>query len=359
MSTNRPSYGDAIQVVLMLRMLERRTSGEMPVNLVAERLEVHRRTIIRYVKAISQVIMNDHGEPLIDLIRRDGETWVVMNRNPAPVASNVFQYAAIHAATSHLAAVGDPVLGDSARFVLGRLEDQIDVRFLERVKNGFYYVPFGPKSYDENEDVLDTVTQAVLRSRPVDIAYLSPGNDEPKTRRIEPYTLVMYRDGLYVLAKVGDRLSLFAIDRIRDATLDRTTQFEVPDTFSPAQFFGKRLGIWQANQRPIEVQLAFAKGAARKAEERRWPGFRGWRTLDDGRRVLYLRIPITPEVITWIRTWGPEAEVLAPEDLRQDIANELQRAAALYSQPALVIPEQPAEEADADADADEDEDEDD
>jgi predicted DNA-binding transcriptional regulator YafY len=350
MSTNRPSYGDAIQVVLMLRMLERRTSGEMPVNLVAERLEVHRRTVIRYVKALCQVIMNDHGEPLVDLVRREGETWVVLNRNPAPVSSNVFQYAAIHAATSHLAAVGDPVLGDSARFVLGRLEDQMDVRFLERVKNGFYYVPFGPKNYDANEDVLDTITQAVLRCRPVDIEYQSSGSPEPKRRRIEPYTVVMYRDGLYVLAKTGDRMSLFAIDRIRDADLDRNAQFEVPEGFNPAQHFGKRLGIWQTTQRPVDVQIAFAKTAARSAEERRWPGFRGWRDLDDGRRVLYLRIPITPEVVTWVRTWGSEAEVIAPDDLRQAVCDDLQRAAALYSQPAPAIPSEPAIEAEVDED---------
>lgn len=344
MSTNRPSYGDAIQVVLMLRMLERRTSGEMPVNLVAERLEVHRRTIIRYVKAISQVIMNDHGEPLIDLLRRDGETWVILNRNPAPVSSNVFQYAAIHAATSHLAAVGDPVLGDSARFVLGRLEDQMDVRFLDRVKNGFYYVPFGPKNYDANEDVLDTITQAVLRCRPVDIEYQSSGSAEPKMRRIEPYTVVMYRDGLYVLAKANDRMSLFAIDRIRDATLDRETLFEIPEGFSPSQFFGKRLGIWQTTQRPVDVQIAFAPSAARVAQERRWPGFRGWRDLEDGRRVLYLRIPLTPEVATWVRTWGAEAEALAPDELRSAVAEDLKRASSQYDRPAAAIPDHPAVE---------------
>lgn len=335
MSTNRPSYGDAIQVVLMLRMLERRTSGEMPVNLIAERLEVHRRTVIRYVKALRVVINNDHGEPLVDLVRRDGETWVVLNRNPPPVASNVFQYAAVHAATSHLSAVGDPVLGDSARFVLERLEGSLDEDILERVKHGFFYVPFGPKNYDSNEEVLDTLTQAVLRRRPVDIVYCSPGK-EAKKHRIEPFTLVMYRDGLYVFARRSgtEKKSLFAIDRIQGADLDRKVQFEIPDSFNPARYFGKRLGIWQATKRPSDIEIAFSPNAARAASERRWPGFRGWRDLDDGRKVLHLRIPITPEVATWVRTWGADAEVLNPASLRETIIEGLKASMERYAQPA-------------------------
>ena len=36
------------------------------------------------------------------------------------------------------------------------------------------------------------------------------------------------------------------------------------------------------------------------------------------------------EIKSWIREWGPECEVLAPEELRREIAAEMKAAGALY-----------------------------
>jgi len=36
------------------------------------------------------------------------------------------------------------------------------------------------------------------------------------------------------------------------------------------------------------------------------------------------------EMKLWIRGWGPDCEVLAPEWLREEIAEEMRRAAGVY-----------------------------
>jgi hypothetical protein len=47
--------------------------------------------------------------------------------------------------------------------------------------------------------------------------------------------------------------------------------------------------------------------------------------------VLELEIPVTPEVLTWVLTWGAEAEVLEPAGFREGVAAVLRGAAGRYT----------------------------
>ena len=78
------------------------------------------------------------------------------------------------------------------------------------------------------------------------------------------------------------------------------------------------------------MEIAFDIGAARKVEERSWPGFQGIRELGDGRKVLQLRVAVTPEIVRWVLTWGASAEVFRPEDLRRRVGEILRAAAERY-----------------------------
>jgi predicted DNA-binding transcriptional regulator YafY len=53
--------------------------------------------------------------------------------------------------------------------------------------------------------------------------------------------------------------------------------------------------------------------------------------LLDGGCVLRITVGSTQEMKPWIRQWGPDCEVLAPEALRQEIADEMRRAGARYT----------------------------
>ncbi len=46
--------------------------------------------------------------------------------------------------------------------------------------------------------------------------------------------------------------------------------------------------------------------------------------------VLSMDVKGTAELKAWILEWGSNAEVLEPESLRQEVAAELERAAARY-----------------------------
>jgi len=336
MSSVRPNYTDGIQMVQMLLLLEGTANREMRINDLADKLEVHRRTVIRYVDALSRSVDNAFGEPVVERFHRGRAAWARLGRGVQPLSARIFQFASVFAATRILATGKGSVLSDSADGILEQYMAGADpkvVPMLQRVQSAFHYVAFGPKDYRASEEVLDQVVQSVIRRQPLTVLYGALQGD-PSERRIEPYSLVLYRDGLYVLARRIDPgppgMRLYAVDRIRDATLDRKASFQIPPDFDPASHFAGVLGLWPSQDPPQTLRVAFEPGVARRAREREWPGRPTWSVEPDGREVLTMSVPITPEVETWILTWGPEVEVLDPPDLRARIADMLRRAAARY-----------------------------
>jgi len=335
---SEPQYPVAMHMFDLLRILERHGGRGQAVNVIAEELGVHRRTIIRYLKALNASVDNDRGEPIVRRESRDGVAWAVMHAPQSRLSAGIYQYAAVFAATRHL--TGDSLLRESASAVLDRLgkDKSIPADLVERVASTFHYVPWGPKNYGPDTDVLDTIIRGALYRRPIDVRYRKPGHEKATRRQLEPWTVVMYRDGLYVLARAADggptaRLSLFAVDRFEAADLIRDQHFEMPAEFDVDAYFSGTLGLWQTDDPLRLVQLAFTQEAAWVARERRWPGFVSWTQAGD-RDVLELRIPVTVEVISWATAWGPGLEVLAPQSLRQAVAGRHAAALAQYQQPS-------------------------
>jgi len=337
MAGTRPTYSDAIQVVQMLQWLEDSANRQLRIDAIAERMEVHRRTVIRYVDALHAAVDNEYGEPIVERVGTGASAVVRLGRRVQPLSSRIFQFAAIYAATRSLEAGGGSLLADATSPLLEEMEAGFEMAMrpvARRVHDAFHYVPFGPKDYRANEDALDVLVRGALYHRPVTVRYRTMDGWKIR-KKIEPFTLLTYRDGLYVLArqeaKRGTRMRLYAVDRVIEADLHRDEQFSIPPNYRPEAFFEGSLGLWQTDKRAQRIRIAFDAEVVDAVKERQWPGSVGWEALEDGRAALELKIPVTPEVVTWIITWGRTAEVLAPKTLRRKVKSELQAALARYS----------------------------
>ncbi len=337
MTTATPSYRDGLAMVRIIQLLERSRRRSILLDELAALLEVHRRTARRYVQALQQSSTTADGEPLVRLQGRGVRAAAVLAEQREPTSARLYQYAAVFAATRSLAAGQGSVLADSAEQLVGNLEKGFEPRLLplvRRVQESFVYVPFGPKDYRANEEVLDTLIQASLYRRPLLLRYRTRTGWTYRCR-FEPWTVVLYRDALFVHGRQrgvgpGGGVRLLAADRVQEAELQRGERFEVPEDYEPEAWFEGQLGLWHEGGEPERVRIAFSERAALTARERQWPGQAGWSEDGDGRSVLELRIPVTPEVLTWVLTWGAEAEVLGPEGLRERVRGVLEGALGLY-----------------------------
>lgn len=174
------------------------------------------------------------------------------------------------------------------------------------------------------------VAGALVRRKRLGITYHGRVKNTEDTRVVSPQRLVYYRDNWYLDAWChrAQGLRTFALDRIRDAQVSDVSARDV-DEQKLDDTLGAGYGIF-SGQAADEAVLAFTPEAARWVADEQWHPKQQSRWLDGG--YYELRIPYAQpqELIRDILAHGPNVEVLAPQALRDAVAQRLRTALANY-----------------------------
>jgi len=321
----------------MVRLVEAAPYRSMSVNRLAQQLGVNRRTVRRWAKGLEGSPGID-GEPLVQLVPGTPGSEAMVER---PKVSGTFTPADLRAlalglaSTRYLAATGAKELEELAESLMSRL-GRHDAEARARLAHAFHYIPFGAKNYMAKHDEVDAVFSGVLFRWTLDFDYLLIEGQRTIRVRAEPWSMVFYRDALYML---GRRMSYgspvlrtYAIDRMSAATTDKKASFAVPEDFDPAGHFGD-LGLWKPEGRREELEVLFSAEVAPLVSERDWPRTLNWGEIDDGRFRLVLDVRISPEVESWVLGYGASAEVTRPAWLREKMARQAADLAEQYARP--------------------------
>ena len=183
----------------------------------------------------------------------------------------------------------------------------------------------------EYRDVFEALTLGWATGRKVKIHYRSAKRQEYIEHIIEPYFIEPgERGNTYVLGRVEkwDRVITFKLERILFADLLKET-FEIPDDFYPSKILANSWGIVFGDEIE-EIVLSFSPAVARRIDETLWHPSQQIEKLEDGGRLLRLRLSGTLEITPWIKSWGAACEVLAPASLRERLAKEAKALNELY-----------------------------
>lgn len=178
--------------------------------------------------------------------------------------------------------------------------------------------------------IFQTVAGATAQRQRLKIEYHGRERDAVSQREVSPQRLVHYRDNWYLDAWCHERKALrnFALDRIRAAqALDQAAR-GIEDADIDAHYTAT-YGIFGGAQTHTAV-LRFTAERARWVADERWHPAQQDRRLADGRFERSLPYADPRELILDILKYGPDVEVVAPEELRQEIARRLKAAAAQY-----------------------------
>jgi predicted DNA-binding transcriptional regulator YafY len=161
------------------------------------------------------------------------------------------------------------------------------------------------------------------------VTYDAPGTG-PQTYRFDPYSLLLFRTGLYFagFSHKHGKVITPALDHFADMEMLSET-FEYPPGYHPSQLVEGSLGLHAGT--PVDVVLRFDPGAARFAERTTWHPTQTTKPLPGGGIELGMRVAAEKELRSWICSWGAACEVIAPASLRAAIGEELARAAARYA----------------------------
>lgn len=183
-------------------------------------------------------------------------------------------------------------------------------------------------------DIFRTVIQGYLYHCHVQIRY-APYRGEAFTTTIAPYLLEPSAIGMstYVIchSSIVNTLRTYKISRITDARLLHRQPFTTPGDFPGLELLRNAWSIYYGEE-TLRVILRFHPDVAKRVMETQWHPSQ--QLAADDQQAGYLQMAVDVADFTdlkpWIRTWGANCEVLAPNQLRNEMIGEARRLAMLY-----------------------------
>ncbi|SMB88378.1 helix-turn-helix transcriptional regulator [Deinococcus hopiensis] len=295
---------------LLALVLELRGRGWVRAEDLARTFEISVRTVYRDVLALSEA-----GVPVISV---PGQGYRLMEGYFLPPLHFTPQEAVMLTLGADAVARAFDVeyagaAAQAAKKLLAALPDErrADV---ERVREHLRVVPPGS---GRKAETLRLLRGAVLDNRIVTFVYRKPGGG-PDARQVYPLGLV-HLYGVWLLVAFDPAQAAqrhFRLDRMEDARA-------LPQTFT-------RDPEWRVEYRPereernVTVRLRFPAERARTVRERPHLFQTEEAHTPHGYEVT-LRVRDTRAVLSWVLSWGGDAEVLEPEDLREQVWAEARR----------------------------------
>src|SRR3954447_23026227 len=294
---------------------------------LADRIGVSKRTVYRDLMSMD----SDAGLPIW---QDAGKFGLESGAFLPPLALTLHEATTLFLAARLLAKVSDEhdteLIGAFVK--LAQILPPVLAEHIEATVDVFSRTPPNPRF----TRVFRVLAEGWAQQRVVQIEYDSGVYDASKPPRkakvrplaIEPSALT---HALYLLAWDEGRKArrTFKVERILAASLTPET-FEPPEGYSAAAELAQAWDVI-ADEELLNVVIRFSPLVAKRAAETRWHPSQEIEEQPDGSLLWRATVGGMREIRIWIMGWGADAEVLEPAALREDIATEVTRAAALYS----------------------------
>ncbi|MCX8110796.1 MAG: WYL domain-containing protein [Syntrophorhabdaceae bacterium] len=332
--SRKATYTSAVKIARLVSML---SSAWRPLSLeqITNILGVSPRTLARYKKALNENLSASDGTDFIKVIKEGGkEYWYLTDQEDINTA-NGFRIISVFVVKTLLKFLEGTVIKDNIDNIWNTITGQMPPsrkKQLEYFDRKIRYTGFGSKQYEDKDIVLASTLRALLHQFKMKIIYLSGTSSKGKERTIHPYTLLLHRDALYLIAydeSVGD-IRTFLIDRIEDARVINEN-FKYPRDYNPETLTEGSFGLYDSRgKEPFKVKVAFKAYLWDYITTRKWHPTQRFKPVKDGWFTMEVEISHIIEFIPWILAFGKEAKVVEPESLKETIKNEIQEALGYY-----------------------------
>lgn len=196
------------------------------------------------------------------------------------------------------------------------------------------------KKNDPYTILLDRIYQAMEENLSLRIQYRKKDGSSGSYHLV-PLFLEPYGDGrsLYLFARDLDRGRFFSLktEHLLEVRLGSPGGIEGPRESSITDSWRKELneeladswGIWRSDLPPERVVLFFSKESAVRIRETLWHSNQILKDREEG-LIWEARIASPMEMYPWIRSWGPDVQILEPEWLRELMQKDLEEMLGNY-----------------------------
>lgn len=332
--SRKPTYGTATRLARIIHGLHHRPHG-WTFDAIQDELGISERTLLRYLAACRQELVDELAAPLLQAVRRGPRRVLRLADHTPAQDSSAYELLFLYLALTVLNFLDGTVIKDGVSSLWERLQrtlPQAQRIRLADFSRKFYSVPYAIKEYRDFDGILDTIIQCLVYQYRMRIDYrgiLGEGN----VHEIDPYTLTTYRGGLYLIGHSHHyrKIIWLAVERIRAAE-KLGTRFAYPAQYSPAKHTEGTFGIIDGPPARVELLLLTPQTTAYLKARRLHPTQR-FRKGRAGTTHLTMTVRGTEELKNWILSMGPYVKVVRPKSLRDAVATSLARASRLYRAP--------------------------
>ena len=294
---------------------------------IARRLDVHRSTAASYLNELSLRVPVYEPSPNHFSINRD--TYEVT------LSLTMHEILAIHLATRLLTTRTDKYNPHAASTLrkLGLELEGLAPLISEHISLSAKMIDSEKRRRDPIFlQVLETLTKAWSQGVKVKVTHeMEDGQTFAYT--FAPYFIEPYAVGrtMHVIGfrESPEEIRTFKIERLRTAHL-LEEEYTIPDDFDPREQLKDAWGIWFTEEEPVTVELKFSPRVAKRVRETQWHHTQEVEELEDGSLLWRAQVATWREMLPWIRGWGGDCEVVAPEELRDALVSETRRLADSY-----------------------------
>lgn len=311
---------DILRRIYQLHDLLRSRRLPVPLATIRETLDCSRATVNRVIKEMRLFL----DAPILYDRERNGYHYAEDSYELPGLWFSAEEIQALLAVQQMLANAGPGLLEQELTKLRARLERILQAGHGNGEIHRIRILPMAARA--PQGESFRIVAGAVLQRRRLHIAYRGRGSDVETRREISPQRLTHYRDNWYLDAWCHQRQALrsFAVDRILDATLLDTPADNLSDAALDAHF-ADGYGIFAGEAKHTAI-LRFTPERARWVADERWHPRQQGQWLESGEYQLAIPYADPRELVMDILRHVPEVEVVAPEELRQEVRERLKAA---------------------------------
>ncbi len=320
----------AKRIVFMLKKLQNghRLSAADMHNLLADNFgEISLRSVQRDLRVLQEseetIATYNEGKTVFYYIPR-------MTRPGAPVNIGGTDLLSLHILKAHLKTFKGTVIENNTKDLETKLEELAPANVYAS-DSMYWNKNIGQYDYSAYDKILRRIIHYITENKWVKIDYYSLKNlDEVEEHICIFKSIFTYFGYLYVAAFDAKHKEyvVYAVHRIDSIDeYDKTPQVRVPK-FNYEKFLKRRFGVYAG--KPKRVELLVSAEYAHYFVGRFWHDSQKIKKNQDGSLTILLNVPLVPDFISWIFSWGKIIRVVSPRSLQNEVLNQAKELLKLY-----------------------------
>lgn len=317
-------YSNLVKLVSAVSLLA--APGGTTVKMLMARLDLSKRSVFRLLEALGDLglpIVDERRDLSAEKVYRLLETYATKLPN---LALPSFDLNAQERFYLDCLLEGRSLHSHSTGVLLSSLRSKLHALLPELDDDPIRSDPPGPSS---PEDLLATIRTAIKTCQALSVVYRSPVDAIARSYLIHPVKLIEHRGSLYVLAKPESQTAvrLLDLDLFEHAALAaHTTEHPVDIDYAAAM---ASLFDLESDD-PVDATIRFSPTAAAKIQGRHYGRLLSTKANPDGSCIVQIGSRNLRELLRWVLSFGYDAEILAPPELRSMTRKELAQTLAQY-----------------------------